>query len=312
MSTFQSKQALLRHAGDDGAAASPALAPFPLRPADFDFAGYGLEHLALRFDASSGALWTRFTHPGRPCFTPQLLAELGQLYRRLEACARVGTAPEGLRYIVRASDRPGTFCYGGDLDLFVQLIRERDAAALRTYAHRCVEVLYSNYRSAELPVTTIGLVQGDALGGGFESLLSDDVIIAERGVRLGLPEILFNLFPGMGAYSFLARKLGSSMARRLITSGELYTAEQMYELGVVDVLAEPGEGEAALARFLAKNTRRRETLDVLRAVDHRSQPVTYEELRDVTDLWVDRALELEPQDLRKMQRLAASQERQAA
>lgn len=116
----------------------------------------------------------------------------------------------------------------------------------------------------------------------------------------------------MGAYSFLARKLGTSMARRLITSGELYTAEQMYELGVVDVLAEPGGGEEAVARFFAKNTRRRETLDVLRAVDQRTQPVTHEELRDVTDLWVERALELEPQDLRKMQRLAASQSRRDA
>lgn len=317
MSTFQARQAVLAYAGNDNAPdgpqdVTPSLAPFPMKPASFDFASYGLRHLDLRFDEATGALWTRFTHPARPCFSRGLLAELHAVYDRLAACGHLGVLPEGLRYIVRASNRKGVFCYGGDLALFVDLIRKGDREGLRDYAHTCVDLLWRNYRSVDLPVTTIGLVQGDALGGGFESLLSDDIIIAERQAKLGLPEILFNLFPGMGAYSFLARKVGGALARRIITSGELYSAEEMYEMGVVDVLAEPGEGEAALRRFIAKNARRRATLDVLRAVDYRAQPVTHDELIEVTDLWVERALTLEPQDLRKMERLASSQERQGA
>lgn len=312
MSTYQAKQALLRHPGNDERAAAARLAPFPVEPAAFDFGELGFRHLALTFEREPGALWMRFTHPDRPCFTPALLSEMADLERRLSSFARLGGVPDGLNYLVRASARSDVWCYGGDLAHFVGLIRAGAEAELRQYARSCVNLLYRNYRSFDLPITTIGLVQGDALGGGFESLLSDDVIIAERGVRMGLPEILFNLFPGMGAYSFLARKVGGGLARRMITSGELFTAEQLYEMGVVDLLAPVGEGEATLRQYVAKNARRRRTLDALRAVDRRSQEVTYDELVDVTELWVERALELEPQDLRKMERLAQSQSKRLA
>ena len=103
---------------------------------------------------------------------------------------------------------PGVFNLGGDLDLFKQLIEARDRAGLLRYGRACIDVLYRNYIGHDLPVTTISLVQGECLGGGFEAALSSDVIIAEKSARFGFPEILFNLFPGMGAYSFLDRQIG--------------------------------------------------------------------------------------------------------
>ena len=66
-------------------------------------------------------------------------------------------------------------------------------------------------------------------GGGFEHALTNDVIIAERGSRMGLPEVLFNMFPGMGAYSFLDRKIGQKLAEEVISSGKVYSAEEMRE-----------------------------------------------------------------------------------
>ncbi len=317
MATFQAKQAILHEAGNDNASlpvgeVQRGLSLFPQQPAAFDFGSWDLHHLKLDFDADTGALWMRFTHPGRPCFSSGLLGELREVVDRMWTSGKLGLVPEGFNYLVRSSNRSGVWGYGGDLELFADCIRRRDAGMLRAYAHRCVELVYRNYRSFNLPITTIGLVQGDALGGAFESLLSDDVIIAERGVRMGLPEILFNLFPGMGAYSLLWRKVGSAMARRMLLSGELYTAERLHEIGLVDVLAEPGEGEAALAKYLARNVRRRRTLDVLREVAHRSHPVPHEEFLEIVDLWVERALELDPQDLRKMERLAQTQAKQVA
>ena len=318
MSTFQARQAALTPALNDNrfsgtfVEARPRFLPFPPDPGAFDFETLGFRQLTLDYEADVGALWMRFVHPGRPCFTPELLAEMAELERRLSGSAAMGVQPSGLAYLVRASSRPGVWCYGGDLQLFVDYIRNRDEAGLRTYAHRCVDLLYRNYRSFDLPIMTVALVQGDALGGGFESLLSDDLVIAERGVRMGLPEILFNLFPGMGAYSFLARKLGTAIARRMITSGELYTAEELHELGVIDVLAEPGTAEEVFRTYARKHARRRRTLETLRAVDRRCEPVGRDELIDVTELWIERALELDALDLRKMERLAQSQARQPA
>jgi molybdopterin-guanine dinucleotide biosynthesis protein A len=62
-------------------------------------------------------------------------------------------------------------------------------------------------------------VQGDALGGGFESLLSFDIIIAEKGTKFGFPEQLFGLFPGMGALGGIHSALHHSATDRVFVVG---------------------------------------------------------------------------------------------
>jgi DSF synthase len=204
---------------------------------------------------------------------------------------------------------PGIYNLGGDLGLFAQKIRARDRAAMQHYAHRAVEAVYRNTVAFEAPVVTIALVQGDALGGGFECALSLNLIVAERSAKLGLPEILFNLFPGMGAYSFLSRRIGATAAEKMITSGRIYTAEELYEMGVVDVLAEDGRGEQAVRDYIERNGRKHNAHHALYRTRQRVNPITLEELRDVVDIWVDAALNLTEADLRKMDRLTAAQDR---
>ena len=97
---------------------------------------------------------------------------------------------------------------------FRELIQCQDAEGLRDYAISCIDVVYTNATNYELPVTTISLVQGDALGGGFEAALAANVVVAERGCKMGLPEILFNLFPGMGRLSIADSKVESQKGRR--------------------------------------------------------------------------------------------------
>ena len=156
---------------------------------------------------------------------------------------------------------------------------------------------------------TISLVQGDALGGGFEAALSSDVIVAERSAKFGLPEILFGLFPGMGAYSFLSRRIGAVEAERMIFSGKIYAAEELHEVGVVDVLAEDGFGEETILDYVTRTRHRNAAHRAIYQVRRRSSPVTYEELADISEIWVDAALALEESDIKKMLRLSAAQER---
>ncbi len=173
--------------------------------------------------------------PGpKPCFTLALLHDIlaqQALLREVLSPARRGEAPPAVRWYVMGSRIPGIFNLGGDLGHFAEKIRARDLSALRRYGHLCVEAIFGNAEAFRAPVGTIALVQGDALGGGFECALAFDVIVAERSAKFGLPEILFNLFPGMGAYSFLARRIGTVQAERLITSGRLYTAEELHGAG---------------------------------------------------------------------------------
>ena len=167
---------------------------------------------------------------------------------------------------------------GGDLAFFADRIRAQDRAALAAYARACIEVVYNNATALDLPIVTIALVQGDALGGGFEAALSCHVVVAEKRAKMGLPEILFNLFPGMGAYSLLARKLDPARAERMILSGRVYEAAELHDMGLVDLLAEDGEGEDVVRHYIARNARRHGAQRSLCEVRRRLNPLTFAEL----------------------------------
>ena len=268
---------------------------------------FNLAELDVLYDADHRTIWTFMRPAGRPSFTHPMLADF-QLWQSLIAQS-FGPGKAPLDYLVLGSRSPGVFCFGGDLELFHKLIREGNRAGLITYGNRCVEILDRNIHALNLPMLTIGLVQGQALGGGFEALLSFDFIIAERGSTFGLPEITFGLFPGMGAHPILSRRLGTAMANRMIISNETYTAEQMYELGIVHQLAPAGEGVDAVKKFIAKSERRHPGLVGARRAMREAAPITLGEFYRIVEHWADAALQLSESDLKLMQRLANAQTR---
>ena len=263
--------------------------------------------LTTYFDPHSQVAWGYMHSEPRPCFNPTLLQELLGWCHAV-ACQIDDPEQPDVRYMVTASSHPGVFNYGGDLNRFAELIAAGNRERLSQYAQACIEPLYLNAVHLNRPgLKSIALVQGDALGGGFECALSGNVLIAERGSKMGFPEILFNLFPGMGALSLLGRRVGYQKAEQMILSGRLYLAEELYELGVVDVLAEPGEGERAVHDYIRREARSRNGALALRSVRDEIQPISYAELMRVADIWVDAALRLEAKDLRMMERLVARQ-----
>lgn len=268
--------------------------------------------ISTRFDAQNGVMWCCMNPRPRPCYNPDLLAELKKFENVVERINRAESERGRdlpIRYSVLASKVPGVFNLGGDLDLFLRHIREGNRDGLRLYARACIDVLYTNIVSFNVPITTISLVQGDALGGGFEAALSSNVLVAERSAQFGFPEVLFNLFPGMGAYSLLARRIDAARAERIISSGNTYSAAQLHDMGIVDVLAEDGEGEAAVYDFIARHSRRRNSYQALLNVRRRILPVTLDELMDVTEIWVEAAMALGAKEIRLMERLLKAQDR---
>ncbi len=180
---------------------------------------------------------------------------------------------------------------------------------LLSYGRACIDNVFGWATCFGLPLTTIALVEGDAMGGGFESALSASVLIAEESARLGFPEILFNLFPGMGAYSLLSRKVGRRLTEEMINSGNIYTGRQLYDMGVVDVLAPDGAGEAAVYSYVKKHAKAANGRRAVEAASRAVTPLTYDELSRVVTVWVDAALRLTERDMRMMQRLVRAQNR---
>lgn len=270
----------------------------------------------VEFDPEFGTLWGFFNPASTPCFSLALLNDIRANDSTLElngGKVLFEDALHAVNYYVVGSRAKGVYNLGGDLSLFQMLIKTGDRSALVDYGRRCIDCIFPHIEHHGSPtMTTIALVQGDALGGGFETVLANDVIVAEESATMGLPEILFNLFPGMGAYSLLTRRLGRKAAEDMILSGKLYKAAELHEMGIVDVLAQNGDGEKAAYEWIRKNHRRRNGIQAMFQCREHVHPITREEMDRVVEVWVDAAMRLEEKDLRMMHRLVRAQSRRTA
>jgi len=236
-----------------------------------------LKESHYEFEPANGTLWGYMRQRGNPCFNLGLLKEIRSVGNELTANSghiEYEGAMHKVNTYVAASHNPGVFSLGGDLALFLLLIRSRDREALSHYARLCIDNIHAQIQHYQCPtLTTVSLVQGEALGGGFEMALCSDVLIAEE----------------------------------LILSGKVLPAARLHEMGIVDVLARNGQGEAAAQDWIAKNARRRSGHQAVMRVRQHVNPVTREELDAITDVWVDCALRLEDRDLRMMGRVVRAQ-----
>jgi DSF synthase len=92
-------------------------------------------------------------------------------------------------------------------------------------------------------------------------------------------------------------------------SGGIFTAEEMYERGIVHVLAQPGEGIRAVHDYVAQNGRRHRGHRAIYEASRAVMPITCAELESIVEIWADAALELREHDLKVMRRLVAAQDR---
>ena len=268
------------------------------------------KQLDVDFDYENGILWLFMKPQGRGCFTTGLLRELKRYQQGL--CKWEGHYLKNkelypVKYEVLASGRDGIFNYGGDLELFLNAISAGDRDSLLKYGIACIDVVYPNAVNYNLPITTLSLVCGDALGGGLEAALSSSIVIAERGVQMGFPEIMFGLFPGMGAYQLLTRRISRSQAKEIITEGHVYTADEFYEMGLVDEIVEKGEGISAVSTYIKKHRRHQRSFCAIDKIIDHENPLTYDDLYGVVEMWVEAAMNLSNKELRVMGRLARAQ-----
>lgn len=101
-------------------------------------------------------------------------------------------------------------------------------------------------------VPTIAKVRGACLGGGFELALACSMIFCEDGAALGVPEIQLGVFPPP-ACLLLPFKCTESASRRIILTGEKVPAGDAHRLGIVDTVAEKGQLDGAVAKFVEEH-----------------------------------------------------------
>jgi DSF synthase len=262
-------------------------------------------YIRLEWSSELSALRVRTCVTPIQCYSLAAMAELQRVFTDIAESRGI------VQHFVMTSDVPGVFNFGGDLSLFILLIRAKDEESLRMYGRRCIDLVWWMEMASQIGVHTTVLVQGDTLGGGLESVMPFHHVIFERSAQAGFPEVLFNLFPGMGAWNFVIRKAGFAVANEMILSGRLYTADQLYRRSLVDTVVEDGRGEDAIEQGIRTvHPRLRGTLAALEA-RRLAAPVTREVLLEIVDKWAESAMLLSDRDVRLMERLARAQARKA-
>src|SRR5205814_2014739 len=128
------------------------------------------------YEPATGTVWGYFNPRGTACFSLGLLKDIRAHDNALAlggGKVEIEGAQHPVNYYVCGSRVPKVFNLGGDLALFVLLIKSRDREALAHYARMCIDNMYArihNYYASTM--VTISMVEGDALGGGLECALS--------------------------------------------------------------------------------------------------------------------------------------------
>lgn len=260
-----------------------------------------LSQLSAWYESERNVMWLMLhTHP-RPCFNPELLKDVSTVTR----AAKASGLP--IDFWVTGSTVPGMFNVGGDLSYFVRHIRAGERAPLIAYARSCVDIIHEALNGFGLGAITISMLEGSALGGGFEAALAHEYVLAQKDARMGFPEIAFNLFPGMGGYSLVARKAHARVAEHLISTGEAHTAEWHFDKGLVDRVFEPGEAYTATRTFIDSIRPKLNGIRAMLNTRRRVLPITKAELLEITEAWAESAFTLQEKDLAYMERLVLLQ-----
>ncbi|HVY35484.1 MAG TPA: crotonase/enoyl-CoA hydratase family protein [Caulobacteraceae bacterium] len=276
-----------------------------------EFPHWAFQNVDLEYDAGSQSVWMYYKEDGPPFYSLQTLIDMASVRESLRGLLKSPYwSRYPIRYFVMASRKPGIFNLGGDLAMFAKSIREQEREQLRAYAHACIDVVHGLATAFGLPIVTLSVITGQALGGGLEAALAEDFILVDETAKVGVPEVAFNTFPGMGAVSLLSRRLGEARAEEIIGSGKVYSGREMFEMGVVDILAAEGRAMQMAVNWMTEGgaDRYARRLTIARA-RRRFFPVSYNELIKITDLWVNCSFDVTAHDIRHMERLAAAQKR---
>ncbi|SDC43811.1 oxepin-CoA hydrolase, alternative type [Ruegeria marina] len=181
----------------------------------------------------------------RGALSPDLYAAIGQAMEK--------AAEPRIRAVILSSEG-GFFCAGGDLNVLMER-RQLSEAERRGK----VDLLHDLIRAIRgCPVPVIAAVEGGAAGAGASLALACDLLVAAEGAKFTAAYVKAGLVPDAGLTSALARMLPRQLAMEMCLLARPVSAARMADLGVVNVLAAPGEAEAqahALADALAQGPR---------------------------------------------------------
>jgi enoyl-CoA hydratase len=180
---------------------------------------------------------------------PQKLNALNQkTVAALEAAFRDEASRESIRVVILTGAGDKAFVAGAD----ISEIKGLDPARAREYGQRGQQLMQ---RIENLGKPVIAAINGYALGGGCELALACHIRIASSSASLGLPEINLGIIPGFGGTQRLGRLIGAGRALHVTLTGEMMSAQQALDWGLVSSVHEPKRLVEAVEKLAAKLSR---------------------------------------------------------
>ncbi len=164
----------------------------------------------------------------------------------LERAAHLVDGMDSIRCCIIKGEGEKSFCAGGDIEAWSTWPAENFGLAWVRHGHRTFDAL------ARLRVPLIAALNGHALGGGLELAATADFRVAEPQVKFGQPETGLGIIPGWSGTQRAVRRFGSQTVRRMALRGEIFTAAEALELGIVDSVAARGESFSAAKQMAAQ------------------------------------------------------------
>ncbi len=174
--------------------------------------------------------------------------DMAMIHALADAARSIDETPEVRVTILSGEGR--AFCAGGDIAAWGDLPPLDMWRSWTRAGHRAFEAL------ARLRTPLIVALTGHAFGGGLELAAVGDFRIAERGIKLGLPETGLGMTPGWSGSQRLVRRFGASTVRRMALAGQMFEGDSALAAGLVDEVVDPGQGLARAGALAADITKR--------------------------------------------------------
>jgi enoyl-CoA hydratase len=196
------------------------------------------EEQVIQYEVSDGiaTIWLNRPHK-RNCVSPQLLDELAKAVDRAEADEKA------LAVVFRG--RGNTFCSGADLDLLVGPVLHTSTSSI-DLAQKSAKT-YDHIFNLKKP--TIAAVEGYAVAGGFELMISCDFALASTEAKIGDFHVRRALFGGAGPIYRLPRIIGIRRAKELMLTGKLLSGQQAADWGLINACATPERFDELIKDF---------------------------------------------------------------
>jgi enoyl-CoA hydratase len=162
----------------------------------------------------------------------------------LERAAALIESERDVRVAILTGTGDKSFCAGGDIEAWASHSALDFGRAWIRYGHRAFDAL------ARLRQPLIAVLNGHVLGGGLELAAVADLRIAEEHIKVGAPETGLGIIPGWSGTQRVARRFGAQLTRRMALFGEIFSASEALELGIVDEVAAKGQGMARAQEYV--------------------------------------------------------------